>query len=88
MEVSIRELRTQPGHYIQLAEAGAHVVITSHGVKRALLVPIPPPEATPNGRLKQGAEKAPGFLFGMWADRGDMEDVTSYLGSLRKGRSF
>ena len=88
MEVSIKELRMQPGHYIELAEAGAEIILTSHGTKRARLVPLSTAEPDLCGKALGTSKDEGGFLFGMWADRTDMEDVETYVASMRKGRSF
>ena len=88
MEVSIKELRTQPGHYIRLAEAGAEVVITSHGARKARIVPVQALQTAPGSKPSDAPGEKPGFLFGMWADRVDMDDVGAYLESMRKERSF
>ena len=88
MEVQIKELRERPGHYIKLAEAGAEIIITSHGAQKARLVPMDEPKTTARGRhFNQQAEKK-GFLFGIWGERNDMQDVPEYVRSLREGRSF
>ena len=88
MEVSIKELRTQPGHYIKLAEAGAEIILTSHGAKRARIVPLSMAETNLGSKGLDTADNKQGFLYGMWADRADMEDVDAYIASIRKGRVF
>ena len=88
MEVSIKELRVQPSHYIALAEAGAEIIITSHGAKKARIIPISAPKNGANSAISEPVDSEPGFLFGIWSDRDDMEDVSAYVSALREGRVF
>ena len=87
MEVKVRELRERPGYYLKLVESGAEVTITSNGVKKARLVPMVAQEDLIRGKHFSAQEKK-GFLFGIWSDRNDVEDVSAYVESLREGRSF
>ena len=88
MEVSINKFRTQPGRYIELAETGAEIVITSYGKQKARIVPMTTPIDTEKGKLSNPPCSKQGFLFGIWADRNDIENVDAYVASMRKVRSF
>jgi len=88
MEVQIKDLRERPGYYIKLVEAGAEVVITSNGVKRARLVPMVEQDAAISGKHFVNQPVKKGFLFGIWDDRDDVNDVSAYIHALREGRSF
>jgi prevent-host-death family protein len=82
MEISANELRGKPGRIIELAERGTDIVITLRGKKKARLIPYKP----------SVRENAPDYkadtIFGMWADKGDIENVDDYIQSVRKGRTF
>jgi prevent-host-death family protein len=93
MDVSAKDLRERIGHYISMAEDGAEIVVTSHGRRRAWLIPYANEQRRPyapddSALQEKGDASAGGFLFGIWADRDDIEDVEDYVRSLRKGRVF
>ena len=87
MDVSVKELREQPGYYIKLAEAGSEINITSNRKRRVRLVPIADLDTSQHGKHFEKEEEQ-GFLFGIWANRTELEDVPAYVRALREGRSF
>lgn len=78
MQVSIKELRKQPGRIISMASAGNSITITKRGLPAAKIVPLDAPAQLDNTML----------AFGMWEDREDMQDPSTYVADLRKGRSL
>jgi prevent-host-death family protein len=77
MEISLKELRIQPGRILSMTEDGTEVVITVRGVPKAKIVPI---------KTKASKEGPDTSSFGLWADHDDMDDVDGYIRNLRKGR--
>jgi len=75
MEISVKELRAQLGRFVAMAQAGEDITITLRGKAVAKIVPIG------NKQKTYSSSK----LFGMWTDRGDLEDPTAYVESIRKG---
>jgi prevent-host-death family protein len=78
MQVTVKELRIQPGKFISMARSGNEVIVTMRGKPAAKIVPITTRE--------ESAPKILSEAFGMWKDREDMEDVSAYMSDLRKGR--
>jgi prevent-host-death family protein len=81
MQVSVKELRKQPGRIISMVEAGSSVTITMRGKPAAKIVPLDyvSEEANADGEL---------LAFGMWKDREDMKDPSVFVANLRKGRGL
>jgi len=79
MNVTLKELKVQPGRIVSMAGEGTEVVVTVRGVPKAKIIPFKTP-------VSKDSTNLPGF--GMWADREDMADVDAFLGNLRKGRRF
>ncbi len=85
MEISAKELRGSPGKYIEQAARGTDVVITLRGKRVARLVPY---AEYPDCVAESGEYASRDEIFGLWADRTDITDVSTYLRSLREGRHF
>ncbi len=79
MEVSVKELRKQPGRIISMVGSGNSITITMRGKPAAKIVPLDEPTETENDDF---------FAFGMWEDREDMKDPSAFVADLRKGRSL
>ena len=79
MDVTLKELRIQPGRILSMAEGGAEVIITVRGVPKAKIVPLNP---VPTDALPESTG------FGLWADRHDLDDINGYVRGLRKGRQI
>ena len=80
MKVSTKSLRTQAREILECVDRGEPVTITYRGKPRAKLVTIE------DDRRSSRAEIQEFPVFGMWADREDIEDVYGYVRELRKGR--
>jgi len=81
MEVTTKQLRTQPGRIISQANSGQIITVTYRGKPRAKIVPI----ANKSNIIMDGQEDE---LFGIWKDRKDLKDVGQYVRNLRKGRKL
>jgi prevent-host-death family protein len=81
MEISAKQLRTQPGRILSQVNRGQQVIITYRGKACAKIVPLfethKPDLSEPNDEL-----------FGIWKDRAEMENVDEYVRNMRKGRDF
>jgi len=77
MEVTLKELKIQPGRIIAAASGGVEVTVTVRGVPAAKIVPFKVPAP------KTGFDTS---AFGIWAGRDDMEDVDVFVRNIRKGR--
>ncbi len=78
MRATSKDLRFHTKEILDAAMRGEEVTITYHGKPCARIVPIEQDTA----RDKENP------FFGMWADRGDLEDVTAHVRRLRKRRSL
>ena len=87
MEITIKQLRIEPGRIISQAANGQEITVTYRGKKRAKIVPI-------TNRSDFVSEKAideydsPDELFGIWRDRKDTENVEEFVRNMRKGRKL
>ena len=64
MEISVKQLRIQPGRIISQAESGQEITITYRGKPRAKIVPLVSARDINPGGVKDE-------LFGIWKDRKD-----------------
>lgn len=81
MKATAKELRIRSKELLDAVSRGENVVITFRGKPCAKLVPY----ETSNKTIVQDSN---GGLFGIWADREDLESVEDYVRNLRKGRFF
>lgn len=83
MKATAKELRIHSKELLDAVSRGENVVITFRGKPCAKLVPYE------NGNEADGnkAKKESG-LFGIWADRDDIESVEDFVRDLRKNRFF
>ena len=81
MEISIKQLRIQPGRIISEANNGQEITITYRGKASAKIVPIV-------NKKKLDFENMEDELFGIWKNRKDNEDVDQYVRNMRKGRKM
>jgi len=76
MEISTKQLRTQPSKIISLAANGQEITITYRGKPCAKIVPI---------ISKKSIISEENELFGIWKNRDDTENVEQFVRGLRKG---
>jgi prevent-host-death family protein len=77
MQVSIKELRTQPGRIVSIVGEGNEVTVTARGKPVAKIIPIP-----------SSGESPEGDAFGMWKDYGETADVAEFMVAMRAGRAL
>jgi prevent-host-death family protein len=82
MKATAKELRVHSKELLDAVSRGEDVVITFRGKPCARLVPY---EKTDKPIAVGNNDDD---LFGIWADRNDLESVDEYVESLRKGRVF
>ncbi len=82
MKATAKDLRVHSKELLDAVSRGEDVVITFRGKPCARLVPYEK-TAKPADVLDKRDE-----LFGIWADRMDIESVEEYVQSLRKSRVF
>jgi prevent-host-death family protein len=81
MKATAKELRIHSKELLDAVGRGEDVVITFRGKPCAKLVPY---EKSDKPTVLDDKNN----LFGIWADRTDVESVEEYVRSLRKGRFF
>ena len=81
MKATAKDLRVHSKGLLDAVSRGEDVVITFRGKPCARLVPY---EKTDKPSVLDKRDD----LFGIWADRIDIESVEEYVQSLRKGRVF
>ncbi|MES9856583.1 MAG: type II toxin-antitoxin system prevent-host-death family antitoxin [Sedimenticola sp.] len=80
MEISAKDLRSHTCLFLDAVDRGEEVIVTYRGRKRARVVRVESDQqATP-----EPAENSE--LFGLWADRTDMDDPINHVRKLRRGR--
>ena len=79
MKATAKELRTHSKELLDAVSRGEDVVITFRGKPCAKLVPYEKSAESTDLDDKHN-------LFGIWADRDDIESVEEYVQGLRKGR--
>ncbi|MDR2588335.1 MAG: type II toxin-antitoxin system prevent-host-death family antitoxin [Spirochaetales bacterium] len=77
MEITLKQLRVQPGRIIAQAGSGQEITVTYRGKPRAKIVPL-------------AGEKADTVdeLFGIWKRRDELADVERYVRTIRKRRKL
>ncbi|GHU61669.1 hypothetical protein AGMMS49983_01790 [Clostridia bacterium] len=80
MQITVKELRKQPGRIISMAGAGNDITITMRGKPTAKIVPL---DYVPAEKSEDGL-----IAFGMWKDREDLKDPAAFVAELRKGRTL
>jgi prevent-host-death family protein len=81
MKATAKDLRVHSKGLLDAVSKGEDVVITFRGKPCARLVPYEEADKTTVPDNKDE-------LFGIWADRVDIESVEEYMQNLRKGRFF
>lgn len=81
MRATAKDLRIHSKGLLDAVSKGENVVITFRGKPCAKLVPY---EQTDKSVDSDGKND----LFGIWADRTDIESVDEHVRNLRKGRFF
>jgi prevent-host-death family protein len=77
MEITAKELRSQTRLLLDAVDRGEEVTITFRGRPRARVVSIEENRETTVGETE---------LFGLWADRDDLEEPAEYVRQLRRSR--
>lgn len=77
MYSTAKELRFKTKELLESVSRGEEVIITFRGKPYAKLTPF-----DNSGEKNNGQDE----LFGIWQDRTDLDDVASYVRSLRKER--
>ena len=80
MELTTKALRSHTRLLLDAVGRGETVTITYRGRPSARVVHL---EGAPTAKGTPGAESE---LFGLWADRDDLDDVDAYVRNLRRGR--
>jgi antitoxin (DNA-binding transcriptional repressor) of toxin-antitoxin stability system len=78
MNATVLDLRKNMRSVLAALDRNESVMLTCRGKKKAVIVPC--------GKSNSRKEVSEYAAFGIWADRKDMEDVSSYVRTLRKGR--
>lgn len=76
MQATAKDLRFHTKEILEAADRGEEVVITYRGKPYVKIVPIEKAQSTDQTSS----------LFGIWRERSGLDDVGSYVRSLRKGR--
>ena len=79
MELTTKELRSHTGVLLNAVARGETVTITYRGRPSARVVCIDDGESAP-------VSVADSELFGLWADREDLDDVAAHVRGLRQSR--
>lgn len=79
MKATAKDLRVHSKELLDAVSRGEDVVITFRGKPCAKLVPY---EKSDKPTVLDDKD----YLFGIWADRTDIQSVEEYVQSLRKGR--
>ena len=79
MEATAKDLRFHVKELLDAVSRGEEVTITYRGEPCAKLVPYDPDEKREDSRQHSA-------LFGLWANREDLDDVESYVRERRKTR--
>jgi prevent-host-death family protein len=81
MEVTVKELRSQPGRILSMVQSGKDITITMRGKPAARIIPI--------DEANSETSKDDFFIgFGIWKNRDDMADSTAFVNKMRKGREI
>jgi prevent-host-death family protein len=80
MKATAKDLRIHSKGLLEAVEKGENVVITFRGKPCARLVPYQ--------NNDKSTEQETNDLFGIWADRVDIDSVEDHVRTLRKGRFF
>ena len=81
MITTAKSLRFHTGKILELTMRGEDVIVTYRGKPAARIIPFSKQE---KGTIKKTSHR----LFGIWKDRDDLDDVSSHVRELRKGRTF
>ena len=81
MEITTKQLRTEPGKIVTRVANGQEITITYRGKPCVKMIPL-------SKHRNLIAEDSDDELFGIWKDSKDTENVDKYVRNLRKGRKF
>ncbi len=79
MELTTKELRSHTGILLNAVGRGETVTITYRGRPSARVIRIDDGESMP-------VSAADSELFGLWADREDLDDIAAHVRGLRQSR--
>jgi prevent-host-death family protein len=77
MEITIKQLRIQPGRIISQVNNGQEITITYRGKAFAKIIPI---------QTESSKREFDNELFGIWKDREDLANVDQCVRGMRKER--
>ena len=80
MEITAKDLRIQPGKFIEYVSHGGEVTITYRGKKIARLIPFT------EKKIDVVAEKDE--TYGLWKDHDNSVPIDEYVRNIRKGRNL
>jgi antitoxin (DNA-binding transcriptional repressor) of toxin-antitoxin stability system len=80
MEITLEELRIQPDEIVAHIVQGNGITIMYNGKPYAKIVPLGDESAEPDDSEKE--------LFGLWKDRTEIDDASSYVRNMRQGRKL
>jgi prevent-host-death family protein len=86
MTVTAKQLRIEPGKILSHVEEGIEYTVTYRGRPCAKIVPIEAAANESKEERQRRHKKAADHLFGMWADRTDMDDPDAWLAEQRGKR--
>ena len=81
MVITTKQLRMAPGRIISQVDNGQEITITYRGKPYAKIIPF-------NRQRNMDPTEPNEELFGIWKERGEMENVEQYVRTIRKGRKF
>ena len=78
MEITAKELRTQPGKIVERAAKGIEIIISVRGRRIAKIVPL--------NEKSENDQEIQDEIFGLWKDK--ELDSAEYVRNIRAGRAF
>jgi antitoxin (DNA-binding transcriptional repressor) of toxin-antitoxin stability system len=82
MDATIVDLRYRMKDVLRAIDRGETVTVLYRGKPKATLTPVSPASDQPRPKTKDQP------LFGIWKDREDLGDPTSYVRNLRRPRQW
>jgi prevent-host-death family protein len=79
MNISVKELRTQPSRILSLVKTGTDITITLRGKPAAKLIPLEEPHA-------EAGDDDFYVGFGLWKNRENTTSSVDVVEEMRKGR--
>jgi len=86
MEIAVEELKIQPDEIISHIGQGYNVTLMYQGKAYAKIIPFNYENDDENTETE--LDDSENELFGLWRDRSEMDDVTLYVRTMRRGRKL